>query len=92
MDLRINLIIKKDRKTVNPLAFAPIIGITKVSADSDKLLEFLESFANWLEFFSDFSSQYQEIKQKIGIDFVPPEPPPRPERIPGEGPPNLKSN
>lgn len=68
----------------NPLAFAPIIGITKVSADSDKLLEFLESFANWLEFFSDFSSQYQEIKQKIGIDFVPPEPPPRPEGLPGE--------
>lgn len=71
----------------NPLAFAPIIGITKVSADSDKLLEFLESFANWLEFFSDFSSQYQEIKQKIGIDFVPPEPPPRPDGITGEGSP-----
>ncbi len=68
----------------NPLAFAPIIGITKVGADSDKLLEFLESFASWLEFFSDISSQYQEIKQRIGIDFVPPEPPPRPEGIHGE--------
>jgi len=61
----------------NPIAFAPIIGIPKVSADSDKFFEFLEAFANWLEFFSGFSSQYQEIKQKIGIDFIPPEPPPK---------------
>lgn len=66
----------------NPFAFAPIIGITKVSGDTDKLLEFLEAYANWLEFYSDFSSQYQEIKQKIGIDFIPPEPSPKPEGEP----------
>jgi len=66
----------------NPFAFAPIIGITKVSGDTDKLLEFLEAYAQWLEFYGDFSSQYQEIKQKIGIDFIPPEPLPKPEGEP----------
>ena len=72
-----------------PIAFAPVYGITKVSSDADKLFGYLDAFANWLEFFGDFSSQYQDIKQKIGIDFIPPEPtkpPAGPEDGQGEGP------
>ncbi len=53
----------------NPYAFAPIIGFSKVDSDINKIIEFLEAFAHWLEFFGSFSSQYQKIKQELGIDF-----------------------
>ncbi|MBD3341506.1 MAG: hypothetical protein GF353_20550 [Candidatus Lokiarchaeota archaeon] len=56
---------------INPMAFAPINGITKVSSKAESLLDFLQSLANWFDFFGNFSSQYQEIKQNIGIDFGP---------------------
>ena len=45
----------------------------------------MDSYANWFEFFSDFSTQYREIKRKIGIEDInsskkggkiPPPPPP----------------
>ena len=74
----------------NPIAFTPIIGIPKVSADSDKYFEFLEAFSNWLDFFSGFTSQYQEIKQNIGIDFIPPEPQTIPEEDTERKPPEFK--
>jgi predicted phosphohydrolase len=59
----------------NPLAFCAINGISSVSSDSNQLSLFLDSYSNWLEFFSDFSNQYRQIKRKIGIDFVKPEKP-----------------
>lgn len=55
-----------------PIAFSAINGISRASIDSESILEFLDAFANWFEFFSDFSNQYQEIKRKLGIDFIPP--------------------
>lgn len=55
-----------------PIAFSSINGITRVSSDAENMLDFLNAFANWFEFFSDFSNQYQEIKRKLGIDFIPP--------------------
>lgn len=70
-----------------PIGFCAIDGINKVSNDADKLLEFLEAYAKWLEFFGNFSSQYQEVKQKIGIDLFTPtkEKPKQPEEeIKGE--------
>ncbi|KKN19430.1 hypothetical protein LCGC14_0945780 [marine sediment metagenome] len=62
----------------NPLAFCAINGISRVSSDSSKLADFLDAFANWLEFFGDFSSQFREIKRKIGIDITKKVPRPEP--------------
>ncbi len=76
-----------------PIGFCAIDGINKVSSDSNKLLEYLEAYAKWLEFFSSFSSQYQEIKQKIGIDFIVPtkKPPAEPqEEITDDGKPKFE--
>ena len=54
----------------NSFAFAPIIGISNIGSDFNKTTEFLEAFAHWLDFFGGFSSQYQQIKSELGIDFI----------------------
>ncbi len=60
----------------NPLAFCAINWISRGGSEPYQISEFLDSYANWFEFFCDFSNQYREIKRKIGLDIIKPEKPP----------------
>ncbi len=54
----------------NPYAFAPISYLTNPNIDPDDLFTFYRNMGNWIEFFSDFSLQFQKIMQNMGLDIM----------------------
>ncbi len=55
----------------SPIAFSPIIGADTMKGEPDKAEQFFDAFAWWLEFFGDFTQQYNRVKGEIGIDNPP---------------------
>jgi hypothetical protein len=52
----------------DPLAYCAINDINQIGGDTNRFLQFLDAYANWFEFFSDFSKNYRKIIQKIGVE------------------------
>jgi hypothetical protein len=52
----------------DPLAYCAINDINQIGSDTNRFLQFLDAYANWFEFFSDFSKNYRKIIQKIGVE------------------------
>ncbi len=61
----------------NPVAFAPVIGIDNTRTEPEKAEKFFDAFADWLEFFGDITTQYNQAKRDIGIEpvILAPQPP-----------------
>ena len=47
-------------------AFLPVIGIENVLSDSEKLQNFLIVFSQWFDFFSGFTSKFNDIINDLG--------------------------
>ncbi len=54
----------------NPYAFVALTGLSQVQSNNEKYFQFLESFANWLDFYGNLTEQYQAFKQKLGLDII----------------------
>ncbi|MFW9997801.1 MAG: hypothetical protein ACFFD4_37520, partial [Candidatus Odinarchaeota archaeon] len=55
----------------DPYAFCSINAIKDLGNDSTKIGEFFKAYAVWLDFYGDFTKQFQTLKQEIGVDLLP---------------------
>jgi len=53
-----------------PYAFFAINGMESISSEPEKLNEFFNAYANWLDFFGEVAHQYQTILHQLGINDI----------------------
>jgi hypothetical protein len=68
----------------DPYAFCAINAVEALAGTADRLNEFYNAFAQWLDFYADLSHQYQTIIHQLGYTtFVPPVKRDRADPVPG---------